>query len=302
VTVSKGPKLPDISEKTVIVPNLIGLAVADALQALEKEDLKGSYKEEYNDVVEKGIVISQSTQAGSEAKAEDIVFFMVSLGKKDAPTSTISTTSAATGKVICIDPGHQTKANLSTEPIGPGSTTMKEKVRGGATGVSSGTPEHKITLQIGLKLRALLERAGYTVVMTRETNDVDISNAERAKMANQANANLFVRIHCDGSDNSSTNGISTLYPTKNQWTGAIYDRSLRAAQLIQSEVIKATGRKDNGVVARGDMTGFNWSQVPVILVEGGFLSNPEEDRLLNTDEFQQKLAQGMYNGIVKYLQ
>lgn len=302
VIVSKGPKLPDISEKSVIVPNLIGLSVAEALHALEKEDLKGSYKEEYNEVVEKGIVVSQSVQAGDGSKAGSIIFFIVSLGQQAATTATTSPSSAANGKVICIDPGHQTKANLSMEPNGPGSTVMKEKARGGATGVSSGTPEYKITLQISLKLRVLLEKAGYTVVMTRETNDVDISNAERAKIANQANADLFVRIHCDSSDNSSTNGISTLYPAKNQWTGPIYARSLKAAQLVQAEVVKAVGRKDNGIVARGDMTGFNWSQVPAILVEVGFLSNPEEDRLLNMDEFQQKLAQGVYNGIIKYLQ
>jgi len=204
-------------------------------------------------------------------------------------------------KVIVLDPGHQKRANLDFEPIGPGSSQMKEKVRAGTRGVISGRPEYEITLEISLKLKALLEDDGIKVVMTRDKNDIDISNIERAKIANQAQAALFVRIHADGSEDSSMNGISTLYPARNQWTEGIYSESLRAARIIQAELIKITGRRDNGITARDDLTGFNWSKVPVVLVEAGFLSNPEEDRLLNKPEFQQKITQGIFNGIKKYL-
>lgn len=205
------------------------------------------------------------------------------------------------GKVISIDPGHQKRANLDLEPIGPNSSQMKEKVRGGSRGVVSGRPEYEITLEISLKLKTLLEKAGIKVAMTRDRNDIDISNIERAKIVNQARADLFVRIHADGSEDSSMNGISTLYPARNQWTEGIYSESLRAARIIQEELIKITARRDNGITARDDLTGFNWSKVPVILVEAGFLSNPEEDRLLNDPEFQEKLAQGIFNGVKKYL-
>lgn len=204
--------------------------------------------------------------------------------------------------IISIDPGHQKQANLDLEPIGPGSSRMKEKARGGARGIVSKIPEYKITLQISMRLKALLEKAGIRVVMTRETDDVNVSNIERARIANEAKANLFVRIHADGSESPLINGISTLYPSRNQWTEAIHSESLRAAQLIQQELIRNTGRKDNGIVARDDLTGFNWSKVPVVLVEVGFLSNPEEDELLNDSEFQQRIAQGIFNGIKRYLE
>lgn len=203
--------------------------------------------------------------------------------------------------IISIDPGHQKQANLDLEPIGPGSSRMKEKARGGARGIVSKIPEYKITLQISMRLKALLEKAGIRVVMTRETDDVNVSNIERARIANEAKANLFVRIHADGSESPLINGISTLYPSRNQWTEAIHSESLRAAQLIQQELIRNTGRKDNGIVARNDLTGFNWSKVPVVLVEVGFLSNPEEDELLNDSEFQQRIAQGIFDGIKSYL-
>ncbi|MEW6188984.1 MAG: N-acetylmuramoyl-L-alanine amidase [Actinomycetota bacterium] len=208
--------------------------------------------------------------------------------------------SKVVGKRVCIDPGHQTRANLAPEPIAPGSSRMKEKCRGGTRGISSGIPEYKITLQIAFKLKNLLERSGIAVVMTRETDDVNISNIERATIANGIGADLFIRIHCDGSSDPSVSGITTFYPAKNQWTESIYSESLRAARLVQRELVKSCNCRNNGIMPRGDFTGFNWSKVPVILTEVGFLTNPEEDRLLNGEEYQWKVAQGIHNGVMRY--
>jgi N-acetylmuramoyl-L-alanine amidase len=210
------------------------------------------------------------------------------------------TTNNSNSTVICIDPGHQTHANLSGEPVGPGSSTIKPKVSGGATGISTGVPEYKIALAVSLKLKSLLEERGYKVIMTRETNNVNISNSERAKIANKAKAALFVRIHADSSTSQSVNGYSVLYPAKNQWTENIYNKSIRAAQIV-SDKLSATGAKNNGIVPRADITGFNWSKVPVILIESGFLSNPSEDRSLNKSSYQQKIAKSITSGIVSFL-
>jgi len=248
--------------------------------------------------------VSETTSTPEERPSTPVLSTPVAPPPSTDSTSTgtsVTTPPTAGGKVVCIDPGHQARANLGREPIGPGSSQTKEKCRGGATGVSSGTPEYKLTLEIGLKLRALLEKKGITVVMTRETNDVDISNIERAEIANEAGAHLFVRIHHNGSSNLSLGGACTLYPADGSWTAPIYASSRRAAQLIQRELVKSTGLKNNGIFARSDITGFNWSKVPAVLTEIGFLSNPEEDRLLNTGEFQDKAAQGLFNGIVEYL-
>ncbi|MDZ4063474.1 MAG: N-acetylmuramoyl-L-alanine amidase, partial [Coriobacteriia bacterium] len=208
----------------------------------------------------------------------------------------------ATGFVVCIDPGHQSSSDTGKEPVGPGSDEMKDRVLGGATGVASQVPEYEIALQISMNLKQVLESRGVTVVMTRTTNDVRISNAERAGVANKAGADLFVRVHGDGSTDPNAAGISTLYPASNAWTGPIADDSKKVALAVQSSVVAATGAVSRGVVARGDITGFNWSKVPAILVECGFLSNPVEDRLLGSPHYQDKLAQGMADGIMSYLE
>ncbi|MCI0454188.1 MAG: N-acetylmuramoyl-L-alanine amidase [Candidatus Dadabacteria bacterium] len=138
--------------------------------------------------------------------------------------------------------------------------------------------------------------------MTRETNDVDISNVERTEIANRANANLFVRIHADRFPDPNINGVSIFYPGKNRWTEGIHIESKKAAQLVSDELLITTGAKKNRIKPRVDISGFNWSRVPVILVEVGYLTNPSDDELLNTDEYQWKVAQGIRNGILRFLQ
>jgi N-acetylmuramoyl-L-alanine amidase len=221
------------------------------------------------------------------------------------PSSTPSTTSTdnpLTGKVLVVDPGHQASANPDLEPIGPGSKTMKAKVSSGTSGVATGTPESKLVLTIGLKLREALRSLGATVVMTRITQDVDVSNAERAKIANKAGADLFIRLHANGADDSSTKGLFVLYPAPIKgWTDDIATESKRAAQLALRHLIAATGATDLGIHTRSDLTGFNWSDVPVILAELGHMTNPAEDRRLATASYQDKIVQGLVDAILEYL-
>ena len=213
-----------------------------------------------------------------------------------------SGTSPLKGKVICIDPGHQKKQNSSLEPVAPGSSTKKAKVSSGTAGVSSKTAEYVVTLAVGLKLKTLLEKEGATVVMTRESHDVDVSNVERAEIGNKAGADLAVRIHADGSENSSVKGISMLVPASGTLSDSLVKSSKKAGTVVLEKVINKTGAKNRGVIERSDMTGFNWSAVPVILIEMGFMSNAEEDRLLVSDDYQNKLAAGLSAGITAYFQ
>lgn len=216
----------------------------------------------------------------------------------DLPTSSISTSTVSitpkkTRGKICIDPGHQQRGDLSTEPIGPGSMTKKPKVTGGAVGVVTKKPEYALMLDISLKLKKYLEDNGFEVMLTRDKNDVNISNSQRAKMASGWKADLFLRLHADSNANSGVKGISTLYPTKNTWSANIFAKSYEWAQAIHNAVITATGRTNRGVVSRSELSGFNWSTVPVILVEMGFMSNAEEDRLLNSAQEQQKIIEAI---------
>jgi N-acetylmuramoyl-L-alanine amidase len=206
--------------------------------------------------------------------------------------------AAAPPPTVVIDPGHDRSLNTATEPIGPGSSTRKIKDGGGTRGTVTGTPESVVTMAVSRRLRTLLRSAGVRVVMTRtRTAGTSMGNVARAEIANDAHAALFLRIHADGSTSSAERGTATLVPALHRgWTDDIYARSRRAGRLVQREVVGALRSRDRGVVERSDLTGFNWADVPAVLVELGFLTNPAEDRLLTSAAYQQKAAVGLCRG------
>jgi N-acetylmuramoyl-L-alanine amidase len=202
--------------------------------------------------------------------------------------------------LICLDPGHGTPPAIGrqVEPIGPGSGVMKIKDGGGASG------EAPVALAIARKTRALLLRRGYRVAMTR-TGPVfhyaNGGNIARAQFCNRRHAALMIRIHADGSADRSLSGVSTLYPAwRRGWTDDIYARSLTAARLVQAAVVRATGARSDGLVKRTDLTGFNWANVPAVLVESGYMSNPGERRLLQSGSYQWTVARGLAAGAASF--
>lgn len=206
-------------------------------------------------------------------------------------------------KIIAIDPGHQAKGNYEKEPVGPGATEQKTKVSSGTQGVSTKVPEHVFALELSLKLRDALIAEGYEVVMTRETANVNISNVERAQLANEAGADIYIRIHADGADSEAANGISVLYPSEmNPYVAELSTDSKRLAQAVLNEMCDATGAKKRGIVKRDDLSGTNWAQMPVILIEAGFMTNKAEDKKLQDPEYQEKLVQGIVEGIEEYFE
>jgi N-acetylmuramoyl-L-alanine amidase len=133
--------------------------------------------------------------------------------------------------------------------------------------------------------------------MTRTRSTTTLGNVARARFCNVRHAALMIRIHADGSTNPTTHGIQMLYPAFHRgWTDDIYARSMRAARIVQRAVIRTTGALDLGLTPRSDLTGFNWANVPAILIESGFMSNPRERRLLQSAPYQLKIARGIAAG------
>jgi N-acetylmuramoyl-L-alanine amidase len=204
---------------------------------------------------------------------------------------------AGQAPVVVVDPGHDLRANLATEPIGPGSSVRKIKDGGGTAG------EPQVVLAVSLRLRSLLERAGVRVVMTRtRTAGISMGNVARARIANRARASLLVRVHADGDGNPERRGTHTLYPAWHRgWTDDIAAPSLRAARLVHAELVRTLGFPDRGLDRRGDITGFNWADVPAILPELGFLTNDADRRVLTSASGQTKAAIGLCRGVLRFL-
>ena len=223
------------------------------------------------------------------------------LAERLAGYETVSRPAGSTGDIICIDPGHQSRGNNGKEPEGPGSQTMKTKVAGGTGGVVSGVPEYQLTLTIGMMLKTELQNRGYTVVMTRESNDVDISNKERADIATAAGAAATIRIHADGVDSASASGASVLVPgSSNPYIPELAGSSSLLGSCIINSYCAATGMKNRGVVGSDNMTGINWSTNPVALLELGFMTNPTDDANMQDDTYQQLMVRGIADGIDAY--
>jgi N-acetylmuramoyl-L-alanine amidase len=200
--------------------------------------------------------------------------------------------------LVCIDPGHGSHAS-GTEAIGPGSRIRKPRDLVGADG------EAAVVLRLGRKTRTILIRRGFRVAMTRNGPVFKRGkggNVDRARFCNRRHAALMLRIHADGSTDSGRHGVSTLYPAWHRgWTGDILPESRTAAGIVQRAVLRTTGASDRGLVRRADLTGFNWANVPVVLVETGFMTNPAERKKLRSPRYQWRVAKGLANGAQRFV-
>lgn len=211
--------------------------------------------------------------------------------------------AAENGYKVTIDPGHSSVVAEGTDPIGPGASEQKAKDSGGTTGCVTGIREYELNLQVSIKLREELESRGYQVFMTRESNEVPVGNVERAGVANDSGSDILVRIHANGSEDSSISGGMTICPTaENPYIGSLYEDSRRLSDCILQHLLSGTGRSEGWVWETDTMTGNNWSQVPVTIVEMGYMTNPEEDQNMASEEYQERMAVGIADGIDAYFE
>ena len=252
--------------KIILTAAALALAAAGCSQGNEKE-------EEPVKKVEDLVIEVDQPEAAQETEQEE------DKEKEETPEQKTRT------QTVVLDPGHSSVVASGTEPLGPGSTENKAADTSGTSGTVSGLTEYELNLTVSQKLRTELQNRGYTVLMTRESNDVPVSCIERADVANNSDADAFVRIHANGSEDSSAKGAMTICITPdNPFYPALYEQARALSDCIINNLSEVTGCENDGVWETDSMSGNNWSQVPATIVEMGYMTNPDEDALMATDD------------------
>ncbi len=254
-----------------------------------EETTEASTSETTTETTTESTMESTTTATTSETTKKETETEATTESATRAP-STTSGTYDLSGMVIVLDPGHQKHANSDTEAVAPWSDERKPKVSSGTKGVATSRPEYEVVLEIGLVLRDYLESMGATVIMTRTSNDVDISNIERANIAVENDADVFLRLHCDAAESSSARGIGVFVCSR----GELADSQEKWGNWLGNCLEESTGSHFRGCNASTTYSGLNWcTSVPSFLLEMGFMTNSDDDRLLSDPEYQNKICEGI---------
>ena len=275
-------------------------------EALKCENEMESLAAEEKNIQEREAAVRAETEEETEKETEIKMNEEKLIVDLETPETQItSSLSEFNGHVVGIDPGHQGSwVDMSEqEPNGPGSSTYKAKCTTGTAGRFTGVPKYELNLDISLALKEELISRGYQVIMTREDHDTAISNAKRAQKVSEEGGEIYVRIHANGSDDSSVRGALGMSPSpENPYVAYLYEDSYRLTECILNEYCASTGFSNLGIQYYDNMTGINWSTVPVTILEMGFMTNESEDYAMQDPDMQAKMVQGIADGIDDYFE
>ena len=224
--------------------------------------------------------------------------------------------------VVFIDPAKQITEDTSLEPMSPDievpsvnengeyeeltasqNAGMKAKMTAGAIGKETGSFEYDVTMSVANKLNAELVKRGYTVYLSRTTNNVNLSNAKRVQMANASGAEIYIKLEAPGANDPSASGILGFITTStNSHTGTLYQKNYELCYDVLRSSCEQTGATRMGIYETDNLTSLNYSDMPATVLSIGFLSNTNDDIALSTEEYQKKLVVGIANGLDEYFE
>ena len=279
------------------------ISEADRKISLLESELAAMNLEKTEEIKQKDRESEQKTEKESEQEISQEELSSETVELESQEVETMQHEEEPYGHVVAIDPGHQGNwIDMSdTEPIGPGALEMKAKASTGTQGSYTGVPEYQLNLDISLALQTELEARGYKVILTRTDNDTAISNSERALKAYDEGAEIYVRIHANGSDDSNVSGALGMTPSSdNPYVGNLAEESYRLSECVLNAYCEETGFGNLGIQFYDNMTGINWSKIPVTILEMGFMTNESDDTAMQDVEMQKKMVKGIANGIDLY--
>lgn len=281
-----------ISLTLIAVAVLIPLCIL----SLQRPMLTGALNDlTTNQVVEKSATQSQVAQQPTviEKKPTEVKT------PKERPKKTVekkkNVKKKPSKRIIVIDPSHQQLKDVSLEYVAPKSDVKRAKQLASATGVVTAQKEYRLTMTMAKKLKKQLQKKGYKVVLTRTKHDVNISNKQRAKKANEIKADLVISLHADGGK-SYQRGFYVMTASKKA-TPAYYKQSKRQATAILKAVAKHEKIYYPGAFEREDVALFNYAKAPALSIQLGFLTNVKDDQKLASDAYLDILVKWIANGV-----
>lgn len=200
---------------------------------------------------------------------------------------------------VVIDPGHQAIPNNALEANSP-TGGKKQKSAIGAIGINTGVQEHALNLLVATECRSELLKQGHSVVLTRESHAVDLSNKDRALIANGCNATCFVQIHFNGHTDKNQHGLECYIREPANLDDVLFNKSVSLACILMRVLTTVTSLSKRWIAMRSDLTALNWAKVPSVLIELGFLTNEHDERLILSEDFCLKSGKAIASAICEW--